>query len=158
MKVELRNLKYAQFASEETNCFEATLVIDGKPRGMVRNEGHGGSHIYDDWNACKELDVHAKTLPVIRSEHLIDGKPFEYPQDADSLVDDAFMVALAEKDLKRLLKTKVLMVKDGKLLGTKKVPAAQMPRAIQQFVAKGDSVVLNAIPFEQALELYRKHG
>ena len=29
MKIELKNVQYAAFASEETNCFEATIYVDG---------------------------------------------------------------------------------------------------------------------------------
>ena len=30
MKIEIKHVKYSQFASRETNCFEATVYIDGK--------------------------------------------------------------------------------------------------------------------------------
>jgi hypothetical protein len=42
MKVELKNVKYSAFASQETHCFEATVYIDGKRVGTVSNEGYGG--------------------------------------------------------------------------------------------------------------------
>ena len=42
MKLELKNIKHAEFASEETNCFEATLYVDGKRFALVSNEGRGG--------------------------------------------------------------------------------------------------------------------
>jgi hypothetical protein len=41
MKIEVRNVKFSAFASQETNCFEATIWIDGKRIGAARNEGHG---------------------------------------------------------------------------------------------------------------------
>lgn len=41
MKVELKNIKIAKFASEETLCFEATIYIDGKRSGTVKNNGWG---------------------------------------------------------------------------------------------------------------------
>ena len=42
MKLELKNVKHAAFASQETHCFEATLYVDGKRFATVSNEGHGG--------------------------------------------------------------------------------------------------------------------
>src|SRR3546814_16231844 len=40
---DLKNLKVADFASEETMCFSATVVFDGTPIAEARNDGHGGS-------------------------------------------------------------------------------------------------------------------
>ena len=42
MKLELKNIKVAAFASEETHCYEASLWVDGVRVGRVANEGHGG--------------------------------------------------------------------------------------------------------------------
>lgn len=42
-RITLKNLKVADFASEETLCFTATVVFDGVPIAEARNEGHGGS-------------------------------------------------------------------------------------------------------------------
>lgn len=40
--ITLKNLKYAEFASEETACFEATVYVDGKRFCTASNQGHGG--------------------------------------------------------------------------------------------------------------------
>ena len=40
-KIELKNIKYAAFASEETNCYKATLYVDGKRFAYLSNDGHG---------------------------------------------------------------------------------------------------------------------
>jgi hypothetical protein len=42
-RITLKNLKVADFASEETLCFTATVVFDGTPIAEARNDGHGGS-------------------------------------------------------------------------------------------------------------------
>lgn len=42
-RITLKNLKVADFASEETMCFSATVVFDGTPIAEARNDGHGGS-------------------------------------------------------------------------------------------------------------------
>jgi hypothetical protein len=46
-KIELKNLKYAAFASEETSCFEATVYVDGKRFCIASNEGRGGCDSYE---------------------------------------------------------------------------------------------------------------
>jgi hypothetical protein len=76
MKIELKNVKYAAFASQETSCFEATVYIDGKRAGKVRNEGHGGPNIwdnYDTFDIVDRLDAHAETLPPMPSDYFPDG-------------------------------------------------------------------------------------
>ena len=41
-KIELKNIKYAAFASQETSCYQGTLYVNGKRFANVSNEGHGG--------------------------------------------------------------------------------------------------------------------
>lgn len=43
MKLELKNVKIHPDMSEETNCFSATLWVDGKRAASCRNDGRGGS-------------------------------------------------------------------------------------------------------------------
>lgn len=42
MKIEIRNLQVNNALSDETNCFSATVYIDGKPAFLTGNRGHGG--------------------------------------------------------------------------------------------------------------------
>lgn len=44
--ISLANLKYCDWMSEETTCFQAELVIDGKSLGICSNDGHGGCANY----------------------------------------------------------------------------------------------------------------
>ena len=46
MKITVKNLKVAEFASEETLCFTATVYIDGKMAFTAKNDGHGGCNFY----------------------------------------------------------------------------------------------------------------
>ena len=63
MKIELKNLKYAEFASQETHCFEASLYVDGKRIGVVANDGQGGCNGYTPHTAWETINEYAKTLP-----------------------------------------------------------------------------------------------
>lgn len=49
-KIELKGLKVAEFASEETTCHEATVWIDGVRFCTVSNQGHGGP---DEFSALR---------------------------------------------------------------------------------------------------------
>ncbi len=98
MKIELKNVKHSEFASQETDCFEATLYIDGKRSGRVWNDGQGGSHGYEDWDACKRIDAYAKTLPESDiSEFFSDGEKHTIPQSAETIISELVQKWLQKK-------------------------------------------------------------
>lgn len=98
MKIELKNLKYSAFASHETDCFEATLYVDGKKSGRVWNDGQGGSHGYEDWEVAKKIDAYAKTLPEVDiSEYFNDGETHTIPQSAETLIAELVQHWLQKK-------------------------------------------------------------
>ncbi len=45
--IEMKNLKVAEFASEETTCYEATVYVDGARFCIASNQGHGGDSSHD---------------------------------------------------------------------------------------------------------------
>ena len=103
MKVELRGIKHAAFASDETECFSATVFIDGKKAGTVDNEGRGGSNRYSTEGLQCKLNAIALTLPDIDL-----GNGRFICCDADILVGDLLQVALEMKSLKRHCAKKTL--------------------------------------------------
>ena len=42
MNLEMKAIKFSEWASEETYCYQANVYLDGKPLAMVSNDGHGG--------------------------------------------------------------------------------------------------------------------
>ena len=42
MNLEMKAIKFSEWASEETYCYQANVYLDGKPFAMVSNDGHGG--------------------------------------------------------------------------------------------------------------------
>lgn len=58
MKVELKNIKLMPSLSDETECFSATIYINGKKAGTVKNRGQGGEHEYAFENAEVEEKFH----------------------------------------------------------------------------------------------------
>lgn len=161
MKIELRNVKHAAFASQETPCFSAAVFIDGKKAGEASNQGHGGPNHIQPRSLEDALTAHAATLPDVATDYEIDGKPFSLRPTADYLISEAFTDWATERDLSRLLKGKLVFIKGGKILATKKID----PATLKVLLADGDNlrqrhgadVVLNALPFAEALDLYRKH-
>jgi hypothetical protein len=109
MKIELKNVKYAAFNSQETHCFSATVYIDGIRSGTVSNEGHGGPDSFEPYSLQKTLDAYAKTLPrVDLSDMFNDGKVHTIPSSAEILIGNLMNAYLEDRDLKRLCAKKVL--------------------------------------------------
>ena len=159
MKIELTKIKYAAFASEETSCFEAVVIIDGKPAGRVSNDGHGGADRYEPWSLQETINAYAKTLPPLPSPFSDDSTPLD--MNADLLIGELLDAHLAIKDLKRALKAKVLFEKeDGRLYETKRLPKGTDIAALAKTYAtkQGVKAVLNLLPEQEALAVYKRAG
>ena len=109
MKIELKNVKYAAFASEETNCFNAVIWVDGKKEGTARNEGRGGNTHIAPFSLADKLNAYAKTLPLkVTTLENDDGSAFTFQPDAETIIDDLLEDHLQAKKLKRLCASKTL--------------------------------------------------
>jgi len=163
MKIELKNVKHSEFASHETNCFEASVYIDGVRAGIVENDGQGGCNRYHPYELEIKINDYAKTLPPVvtsmKDPH-DSSKTFTYDQDADAVIDDLLTDHLYSKDLKRALAKKIMYVKDdGQIYETKSLTKLQM----QIYLAKANiqetlktQKILNTLPFSEALSIYRR--
>ena len=160
MKIELKNIKHAEFASEETHCFEASVYIDGKRAGTVENDGRGGCNTYHPYQIEEAINAYAKTLPAKRWK--LNDQEFDVHPDADTLISDLLVEHLYARDLKRALSKRVLFVgKDGALRETKAMPKDKLAGLLTHpdLPAKLDSnIILNFMPFTLALQTYRTAG
>ena len=161
MKIELKNIKHSEFASQETNCYQATIYIDGKRVGTVENAGHGGCDNVHPWQVAQQIDAYAKTLPKTVCTFIDPetGKPAEMEQDHETIFGDILTSWLMSKDLKRLMSKRIVFVKeDGNVYETKALKADQLKinlnqgRLPEMLKAK---TILNLLPFDQALTIYR---
>lgn len=160
MKIELKNIKHAEFASEETNCFQASVYIDGKRAGTVENDGRGGCNTYHPYQIEEAINAYAETLPAKKMQ--VGDQEFDLQPDADILIGDLLVQHLLAKDLKRALSNRVLFVgKDGALRETKKMPKDLLAGLLTHpdLPAKlGSDIILNFMPFTLALQTYRTAG
>lgn len=158
MKIELKNVKYSDFASHETSCFEASVYIDGKRMGTASNDGQGGSHNYDSRELVEALMAHAKTLPT--RTWTLNGEALEVPPTTDTVIDDLLMAYLYGRDLKRAMSKRVLFVdKDGILRETKSMIKAQLEALLKSETLPQrlqSTRILNLMPFDTALTTYRE--
>ena len=100
--------------SEETNCFSATLYIDGKKTGEVNNSGRGGCNHYYPFDIEKPINEYAKTLPPLACDFKNeDGSDAFIQVDADILISDILENYLQAKATKRLCANKTLYRIEG---------------------------------------------
>jgi hypothetical protein len=162
MKIELKNIKHSEFASHETNCYEATIYINGKREGLVSNDGQGGPDNVTPWQLAQEIDAYAKTLPPVVCEWIDPktGKPFVIEQTHEIIFGELLNDWLLDKDLKKQLNSKILFTKeDGKIYATKTQKPAELKLTLsitslaQRLNAK---VILNQLPYTQAKQIYKE--
>lgn len=154
MKIELKSIKYAAFASQETSCYNANLYVDGKKIGTVANEGHGGcDSFHGDWETFKKADEWCKAnLP---KWSLNDDEEATHETDLEMHCGNLLETFLVTRDVKRALKTKVLFRKpEGGIYEMKHHGhVEQAVASILKTNPKAD--VLNNMPIEEAVAIYR---
>lgn len=169
MKIELKNFKCSKFASQETLCFEASVYIDGKPEGTVSNSGTGGSNLFHPYETGVRIQRYAETLPPIPPEDL----PFEadtpMAMHADMLISKLCEDIMASKDLKHLIGSSVVWVAaDGRVYQTRGINKTVMGqlatagvdamRKVAGIQNESKAILLNTLPFDEALALFKKHS
>ena len=63
MQIELRNIKYADWNSQETACYQASVCIDGVIVAETSNAGQGGADNVYPHEVAERIDAYAATLP-----------------------------------------------------------------------------------------------
>ena len=157
-KIELKNLKHSDFASQETYCFEASVYIDGKKAGTVSNQGCGGCHSYHPNTLYQILAKEAAKLP--HHEWRLNDQVLSVAPDADTIISELVTEALTAKDLKSGMRRRILFVgDDGSVYETQAMTAAALA---VQLVRKDlyeklkTKTILNLLPFTEALSIYIK--
>lgn len=163
MNLELKNVKYAAFQSHETHCFTASVYVDGKKVGTAENSGQGGptSVYWDDKEAKAKVEKWVAKLPAVESD-FGDGMSMLL-KDVEWVIDDLVTDWLLTKDLKRILKNRVVFTKKGVdgvfQTNTIKTPVMKIlrDRPIKEWYSKWPNAdqFLNLLPFEKALAIYK---
>ena len=147
MKLELKNIKYTEWASQETLCYQAALYVNGKPLAIVSNDGSGG---------CDSEYPHPKHKGDFRADM---QKVYEYfaalppdekygtAQQLEYWCADTVSDYLTTRDLKRELRKKFLFTLKNRA-GLFESKARPMPAA-------DIAVILNDVPVADALAIYK---
>lgn len=107
-RLKLKALKTCAFMSEETNCFTATVLLDGKVIGEAQNDGHGGStfiHFVDD-DVRDKADAFAKTISPLSMPgwEFLGDKGFSVETLVDILVEQDINRKASDKLVKKMRK------------------------------------------------------
>lgn len=175
ISIEVKNLKYAAFASEETHCYSATIYVDGKRFCIGRNDGHGGCDMYDPidhkkpgsnktlWDEISKLNERIKIDRAgdFETKKRADGSEFTIGPDFEWLVSDAVADALYVRDYKAALRKQWLFTKkgDGGLYyyaKDKRDPDGKMCEIIME--RNPGAVILNNLPEADGFKVWKAHG
>lgn len=162
-RITLKGIKYFAGMSEETHCFTATIYFDGVKVGTTKNNGHGGCD--EDWPTNKpgwaDMLAYVSSFEADQSS-FADGVTILQP-DLDWVVSELVNSWLALDELKKLVKKRVVFVRDGKVLQTQcaKGKAAQKRVTLARWIHELEtdnsvSAILNQLPIADALKLYKE--
>jgi hypothetical protein len=171
-RITLTKLKVSDFASQETLCFVATVLLDGKPIAEARNDGHGGiTHLYAMDGARKRLaqaEAFAKSLPPQVTD--IDdpdrpGQKITFDVTLDYLVDHIAGEMHVEKKLlcafNRDFTQRVCWIRDGALWNLKRTKLNAIRNRARVFAKLRKQhgahiVILAELPRDEAFALWKQ--
>lgn len=165
MKIELRKIHHSAQLSEETNAYTAQIWIDGKHVADVKNDGRGGCDFHYPVAPFTRADIEkvearikAEFPPVDMSKYGLDP----HPASLESVCGDLLDTHLVEKDLKRLMRGKVLFLVDGEvrhvgLKGVRSLTPEQVEKGAASVLRKYPTAkILNTMPLAEAVAAFKK--
>lgn len=141
MEITIANLKHSESLSEETNAYTATILVDGVRAFNASNHGHGGPDMYHPIKGYtgpseKEIDDWLK-----KNTPPHDFGDLQIENSLELVVGDLVEEKLKDNRLKRLLRTKILVIdkKDGEdvLYSYKGKPTEQALNAMRAAILGG---------------------
>ena len=119
-RLSLKSFKTVRWMSEETICFTATVLLDGKVIGTASNEGHGGCTFVHFTSPT----VEATAESFAKSINPADIKGWEFLADKGFTLDCLIDILVEREDKKKAnatilrkvkkdLADKVVFVKEG---------------------------------------------
>tara|TARA_R100001594_G_scaffold36357_1_gene66010 strand:+ start:195 stop:665 length:471 start_codon:yes stop_codon:yes gene_type:complete len=153
MKITIKNVKVAKFASEETMCFECSVYVDGKRAFVASNDGRGGCNLYHGDRAL--IDA-AEKWATENYEHATGI------EDLDAVIQELLNQREVEKYVKRLLKKFTIATSgDGAPVEIFQWKlTAEQAEAVDGFMGRVEEThpghrVLNWMPFDEAVSIVR---
>lgn len=173
-RITLKNLKVADFASEETLCFTATVLFDGMPIAHASNDGHGGATFLhsmpDTRKLLQEAEVFAKSLPAHVTDHpdpadhsrkMIIDITLEYL--VDCLAGQIHSGRKLRTLFNRKMRSKVLFCKAGVLFSLNNLKPADIKSKAEFYASLrkkegADIIILAELSPDEAFALWKRYG
>ena len=90
MQIELKNIKFSEALSEETNAFVGDVYVNKVKVAYAKNDGHGGCTFYHAYEGKRELlgqaEDFCKALPPIKAYSM--ELPMNLEMKIDQLLED----------------------------------------------------------------------
>ena len=162
--ITLRNVKIHLGLSEETPCYEASVYVDGEQFCFVSNHGHGGCD--NVWAPKGKMEGFSERLKALEERiaatypkheyDLGEGRKGSYEESLESLCHVAAFEESDKKSLKTKMARVMLTVEDGKVYQYKGKYTSERHEAMRQ--KKPSAIILNALTFDEAWDLYKEHA
>lgn len=101
MKIEIKKIKHYEKLSEETNCFTASLYIDGKCVAEVKNTGRGGETYIYPLTGKGEIVNEAHKYFQNQPKKKFEGSEYELQPTLDGYIDELLYQYLLNKDIEK---------------------------------------------------------
>jgi hypothetical protein len=152
-RYEIQKVQHLKGMSEETECFSLDLVVDGKKFAHVGNDGHGGCHRVHAYPPFSHKDVEAVTEDMKKDKFLVN---FDFGfEQFDTAVSSMLSLWMAEKELKRLFKTKAVFAKGNEIYHMgykgKTAPDQRLYDSVKQ--KHPEATILNAMDITEAAKV-----
>ena len=162
--ITLKHIKLAKFASQETHCYNAVIYFNGRRVCGVANAGHGGCDDYWNINPTVMADVNAyiETLPEVTVSNS-ESYSYTYKPTLETICSGLVNDWVMMRDLKRHLRQRIVWVEDGKCWNSQVLAKSASyltllkARAQKHQEMHLNAKVLNLLPFNEALELYKEN-
>jgi len=129
-RITIKSFKTVKWMSEETICFTASVLIDGKVIGEASNEGHGGcTFIHFIGDACQIWDAHS-SLIIDHVDTLADAEV--------NKKEIASIIAKIRRDSVKKVQYLKTTTQKGFVAGFKKVTDLNRAKAVEQAKASPD--------------------
>jgi len=153
MKITIKNLKVAEFASIDSTCFECSVYIDGKRSFTAHNQGYGGCNDYHavkgmDYSVIRDTEAYVKTLPALKFDD------DELAMDLDLYISTLMTEYEQLRQAKKIMKDRMCFANKGADGATyygnsiKKFGYYQLKA--HALKANPDAIILNDLPLDQA--------
>ena len=166
--ITLKNVKFSEWASEETHCFQATIYMNGRRAMKVSNDGQGGPNQYyhTSGQSPEEFKRRFERAIILGENYIKDSREEGWEEWInklagtsellDWLVSDLLNEHLALKEMRANMKTKIVFY-DKKKQTVFNYMHKPTPESLDYFRKKNsDALFFNDIPEAEAFYYWRK--